>query len=125
MLDGGRNDVLLAVLIERGESLQAQIVRLGRARRKDNFLGTGTDDISYVLPSLLARLLCIPAELVRSAVGVAELASKVGKHGIQHAWIRWSCGLIIKVERLPALAQGHSEVYDELGRLLQELTFIV
>lgn len=88
MIDLSRDDVLLPVLIEQADTLEAQVVRFGRTRRKYDLFGLSADDVSNVLSGILARVLGVPAELVGLGVRVAIVVGHVGHHGVENARVR-------------------------------------
>ena len=78
-------------------ALDGQVVALGGARSKDDFLGVGTDQCGGLLAGQLDAVLRLPAELMVAARGVAEFLAEVRKHGFHHAWVAASGGGMIEI----------------------------
>ena len=72
------DDVVALVLVELGDSLEREVVGLGRAGGEDDFLLTlGADELGDLLARVAHRFLGGPAEGVAAARRVAELAVEV------------------------------------------------
>jgi hypothetical protein len=88
MFDGADDDMALgrAVLDHRPRSSkQGQIIGLGGAACKNDFVRIGTDQVSDLASCSGNRLRSTSAVRMR-ARRVAELLAQPGQHGIQHFW---------------------------------------
>ena len=78
-------------------ALDGQVVALGGAGGKDDFLGIGADQRGGLLASQLDAVLRLPTKLVVAARGVAEFVAEIRKHGFHHAWVAASGGGMIEI----------------------------
>src|SRR3984957_19566440 len=92
------NDVVAALTIHLGYALDGQVVALGRARGKDDFLGGGANQLGYLLTSLLYGLLGFPSKGVVAAGCITELGGEEGNHRIKHTRIHRRGGVVIHVD---------------------------
>jgi hypothetical protein len=84
-LDG--DDVLARLAVVRGDALDGQVDRLGRARGDDDLLGVAADQRGDLAAGGLDGGLGGPAEHVVAAGGVAEVLGEVRQHRLEHARI--------------------------------------
>eukprot|EP00962_Isochrysis_galbana_P054996 scaffold26652_cov126-Isochrysis_galbana.AAC.2 len=78
----------LLLPIEVGDALDGHVVRLSRARGKDNLLWVRTDEGGHLTSCHLGRRLRLPAIGVRLRMRVAVHARKVRQHDIKHPRIQ-------------------------------------
>src|SRR5580658_2180097 len=92
------NYVVAALAIHLGNALDGQVIALGRARGKDDFLGGGANQLGYLLTSLLYGLLGFPSKGVVAAGFITELGGEEGNHRIKHTRIHRRGGVVIHVD---------------------------
>src|SRR5580658_9995019 len=92
------NDVVAPLAIHLGYALDGQVIALGRARGKDDFLGGGANQLRYLLASMLYGLLGFPSEGVVAAGCITELGGEEGNHRLKHARIHRRGGVVIHVD---------------------------
>ncbi len=83
-----------------GNTLERQVVGLGRPRCPHQMLGLRTDALGHLLTGLLYGVTCSLAEGVPAGRRVAEvgLASQAGEHGFDDPVVNRGCGGVIEVE---------------------------
>ena len=84
-LDG--DDVLAALGIKAGSSLDGQVVGFGCARRPDDFAGVGVDKRRHVLARLLNCLLGLPTQSVAARSRIAEMLVEPRNHLVHYSRI--------------------------------------
>jgi hypothetical protein len=101
------DDVVAALLVHLGNTLDGEVGALGGAGGEDDLLGGATDEAGDLFAGLLDTLLGFPAEGVVARGGVAEDAGEVGHHGFEHARVERRGGVIVHVDgQLDALGEG-------------------
>src|SRR5208283_876229 len=77
------DDVVAALAVHLGDTLDGEVVALGGAGGKDDLLRAGADQLGNLLTRGFDGLLGFPPERVVAAGGVAEFGSEVGHHRFQ------------------------------------------
>jgi hypothetical protein len=102
------NDVITLLAVHGGDALDREVVALGGAGGEDDLAGVlvaalaldaGADQPGDLGPGLVDRLLCLPAERVAAAGGVAEVLGKVRQHRLDHPRIGAGGGVVVQVDR--------------------------
>ncbi len=93
------DDVVAALAIHLRDALDGEVVALSGAGGEDDLLGGGADEPGDLFARGLDGLLGFPAEAVVAAGGVAELASEIRHHCLQHSRIERGGGVIIHIDR--------------------------
>src|SRR5581483_3701103 len=98
VLGHGGDDVIALFAIHLGDTLDGQVVALGRARREDNFFGSCADQLRDLLTRRFYARFRGPTRGVVAAGGIAEAIGEVGKHFFQYARIHGRGRVIIHVD---------------------------
>ena len=81
-----------------GNSFNGQVVRLRGARREDDFLRAGVDQVGHLPARRLYCRLGLPAEFVIAAGGVAAGFAEIRKHCLKHPGVHGRRGVVIHVD---------------------------
>ncbi|MBA7697126.1 hypothetical protein ES703_105784 [subsurface metagenome] len=96
VLNGAGNDVISLRLVGKSHTLQGEVICLGSAAGKDNFLTPGTNKVGNLAPCLLYSPFCLlPVGI--DAGRVTKDISKIGEHCLHHLRVCWCGSGIIKV----------------------------
>ena len=85
MVNLGSNDVLLLVSVERCDTLEAEIVRLGGSTGEDDFLLLSSDQARDMFSGVFTSLFGLPSEAVGTGVRVSETLSQVWEHLVKNS----------------------------------------
>jgi len=92
------DDVLSLSLVELGNSLDDHVVTFRSSTRKDNILGSSSNKISNMLPSLIDSTLCLPSISVCPTMGISILFREEWHHLVEHPRVHGGGSLRIEVD---------------------------
>jgi hypothetical protein len=101
------DDVVAALTVHLGYTLEGEVGALGGAGGEDDLFGGRADEAGDLLAGLFDTLLGFPAKGVVAAGGVAEDAGEVRHHRLEDAGVQRCGGVVVHVDgKLDARGKG-------------------